>query len=242
MTGDLAEKIKQAENLVVFYGSDGLGRKQTGELAGACARLIQSTGHTGKVNSGLIPVWERANTQGLWDLGGRPVDDLAGLLAGAKAVLIAGVDPAADDPLLERALEKSEFVVVQELYVTATAKMADVVLPVLAYTEREGTYTSGERRVQRFYPAVPSPADLQADYEVTAELGRRMGLQLEARAASLVFQQAAAETTHYQGLSYQKLAETTEQWPIIGRSDVYYGGTSYANKQGLGCSASPAAG
>jgi NADH-quinone oxidoreductase subunit G len=234
LSGDLAEKIKQAENLIVFYGSDGLGRKQTGDLAAACARLIQSSGHAGKVNSGLIPVWERANTQGLWDLGGRPVADLAGLLAGAKAVLIAGVDPAADDPLLEQALEKSEFVVVQELFETATAKMADVVLPVLAYTEREGTYTSGERRIQRFYPAVPAPAGLLADYEVAAEIGKRMGLQLEARAASLVFQQAAAETSHYQGLSYQKLAESTDQWPIIGRSDVYYGGTSYANKQGLG--------
>jgi NADH-quinone oxidoreductase subunit G len=234
LTGELTEKIKQAENLVIFYGSDGLGRKATGSLAAACARLIQETGHTGKVNSGLIPVWERANTQGLWDLGGRPVADLSILLAGAKVVLIAGADPALDDPLLERALEKSEFVVVQELFVTATVKLADVVLPVLAFTEREGTYTSGERRVQRFYPAVPAPLGLKTDYEIAAELGTRMGLQLEARTASLVFQQAAIETPLYQGLSYQKLAETTDQWPVIGRSDVYYGGTSYANKQGLG--------
>ncbi len=53
---------------------------------------------TGKVNSGLIPVWERGNTQGLWDMGGRPVPDMAGLLSGAKVVLMAGVDPAKDDP------------------------------------------------------------------------------------------------------------------------------------------------
>ncbi|MEI8131246.1 MAG: NADH-quinone oxidoreductase subunit NuoG [Leptolinea sp.] len=234
LTGDLAETIKQAVNLVVFYGSDGLGRKATGNLAAACARLIQGSGHTEKINSGLIPVWERANTQGLWDLGGRPVPDLASLLADAKAVIIAGTDPALDDPMLERALEKAEFVVVQELFATRTAKLADVVLPVLAFTEREGTFTSGERRVQRFYPAVPAPTELKADYEVAAELGARLGNPIEARAASLVFQQVAAETPLYHGLNYQNLAETTEQWPIIGRSDVYYGGTSYANKQGLG--------
>jgi len=234
LTGDTASSIKQADNLVVFYGSDGLGRKATGDLAAVCARLIQQSSHTGKVNSGLIPVWERGNTQGLWDMGGRPVADLAGLLAGAKAVLIAGADPVLDDPLLERALEKTEFVVVQELFATATARMADVVLPVLAFTEREGTYTSAERRVQRFYPAVPAPADLKADYEIAADLAGRLGAALEARAPSLVFQLAAAQTPSYDGLSYQKLAETVDQWPIIGRSDVYYGGTSYANKQGLG--------
>ena len=71
--------------------------------------------------------------------------------------------------------------------------MADVVFPVLAFTEREGTYTSGERRVQRFYPAVPAPTDVKADYEIAAELGSKLGLTLEASAASLVFQQIAAE-------------------------------------------------
>jgi NADH-quinone oxidoreductase subunit G len=176
----------------------------------------------------------RANTQGLWDLGGRPVADLANLLANAQVVLIAGTDPASDDPMLELALEKSKFIVVQELFATATAMMADVVFPVLAYTEREGTYTSGERRVQRFYPAVPAPETLKADYEIAAEISARLGVALESRAPSLVFQQAASETPLYNDLTYQKLAETTDQWPLIGRSDVYYGGTSYANKQGLG--------
>ena len=118
LTGDMADTLKQAENLVIFYGSDGLGRKATGQLAAASARLLQASGHDRKVNSGLIPVWERGNTQGLWDMGGRPVPDIAGLLAGAKVVLMAGVDPAKDDPLLERALEKAEFLVVQELLPT----------------------------------------------------------------------------------------------------------------------------
>ncbi len=234
LAGELAEPVKQAENLVVFYGSDSMGRQATGQLAASCGRLLQFSGHTGKVNSGLIAVWERGNTQGLWDQGARPADGMVELISGAKAILIAGADPAVDDPLFERALEKAGFVIVQELFPTASAHMADVVFPVLAFTEREGSYTSGERRVQRFYPAVPAPQDLKADYEVTAELGKKLGLVMESRAASLVFQQMAAEIAQYAGLSYQKLAETKDQWPIISRQDVYYGGTSYANRQGLG--------
>lgn len=234
LTDDLGEKISQSENLIVFYGSDGLGREAVGQLAGACARLLHNSGHARKVNSGLIPVWERGNTQGLWDMGARPADDLVELLASAKTVLVAGADPAIDDPLFERALEKAGSVIVQELFLTATAKLADVVFPVLAFTEREGTYTSGERRVQRFYPAVPAPESCRADYVIAAELGRILNISLESRAASLVFTQIAAGIPQYAGLDYRKLAETTDQWPIISRSDVYYGGTSYANKQGLG--------
>jgi NADH-quinone oxidoreductase subunit G len=234
LKGDLADTLKQAENLVVFYGSDGLGREATGELALACARLLENSGHARIENCGIIPVWERGNTQGLWDNGALPADGIVDRIASAKVLLVAGADPAIDDPTFERALEKSEFVIVQELFKTATVQKADVVFPVLAFTEREGTYTSGERRVQRFYPAVPAPDGVKADYEITAELGAKLGMNLESGAASLVFQQMASALPQYDGLTYPKLAETTEQWPIIGREDVYYGGTSYANKQGLG--------
>lgn len=234
LTGNLAETVKQAENLVIFYGSDGLGRQAIGRLAKACGRLLKNSGHARKVNSGLIAVWERGNTQGLWDLGARPADGMVDMLVAAKVVLIAGADPAVDDPLFRQALEKSAFVIVQELFQTETARLADVVLPVLAFTEREGTYTSGERRVQRFYPAVPAPEGCKADYEIAAALGANICVGLESQSASLVFAQIAAEVPQYAGLSYQKLAKTTPQWPIIGRQDMYYGGTSYTNHQGLG--------
>ncbi|NMB54515.1 MAG: NADH-quinone oxidoreductase subunit NuoG [Leptolinea sp.] len=234
LEGELADSIRQAENLVIFYGSDGLGRESTSRLAAAGGRLLHGSGHTEKVNSGLIPVWESGNTQGLWDMGGRPAADLVELLSGAKVVWMAGVDPAADDPRLERAIEKAGQVVVQELFRTKTSELADVVFPVLAFTEREGTYTSGERRVQRFYPAVPAPPNCKADYEIAALLGSKLGLALEAGTPSLVFEQIAAGIPLYAGLSYRKLAEVKQQQPIIGRQDVYYGGTSYANKQGLG--------
>jgi NADH-quinone oxidoreductase subunit G len=91
-----------------------------------------------------------------------------------KAVYIAGADPAGDDPALEKALKDAKFLVVQELFQTKTAELADVVLPARAYTERDGTFTSGERRVQRFYPAVPPLGETKADYAITAEIAQKL--------------------------------------------------------------------
>ncbi|MEJ5224956.1 MAG: molybdopterin dinucleotide binding domain-containing protein, partial [Anaerolineales bacterium] len=105
---------------------------------------------------------------------------------------------------------------------------------VLAYTEREGSYVSGERRAQRFYPAVPARPGLKADYALTAEIATLAGVPLEGRSPLLVMNQIAAEVKAFAGLSYARLAEVEEQWPIVSRGDLYYGGTSYENKQGLG--------
>jgi NADH-quinone oxidoreductase subunit G len=227
----IGEAITAAENLVVLYGSDGLGLDGSTALAAACAELVRA--RPGKLNNGLIGVWPRANDQGAWELGFQPADDLAGLLKD-KAVYVVAADPAGDDPQLEAALGGAKFVAVQELFLTETARLADVVLPAQAYTEREGSFTSGERRVQRFYPAVPPRGETKADFAITAAIAKELGLELEGRSASLVMDRLAASVRAFAGFSYRKLAETNEQWPIVGRRDLYYGGTTYENRQGLG--------
>lgn len=229
-----AEAFAAAGNAVIFYGSEGLGLAGSAALAAACARLLVETKHTGRPNNGLVAAWPHGNTQGAWEMGFRPREDLPAALSGAKAVYVAAADPAGDDPRLEQALQEAGFLVVQELFLSETAKLADVVLPALPYTEREGSLTSGERRVQRYYPALPPRPGPRPDFTITAGLGERLGCSLEGRSASLVMQQIAAALADYAGLSYQKLAEVSEQWPVIGRSDLYYGGTAYDNHQGLG--------
>jgi NADH-quinone oxidoreductase subunit G len=117
---------------------------------------------------------------------------------------------------------------------TTTAERANLVLPAVPATEREGTYTSGERRLQRFNPAATPIPGPRADFAITAQIGKRLNLDLEGRTPALVLLQIADEIPGYAGMSYQKLAETREQWPIVGGNDLYFGGTAHANKQGLG--------
>jgi NADH-quinone oxidoreductase subunit G len=223
--------LKDAANLVVFYGSDGLGLQGSAALAGACAELVKD--RAGKPNNGLVGVWNAPNTQGAWELGFRPVTDLASELAG-KTVYIAAADPAGDDPTLAEALKSARFVIAQDLLPTATTALADVVLPAQPFIEREGTYTTGERRVQRFYPAVPSRPGTMADFVLIAKIAARLGLNLETRSPLLVMNRMAAAEPAFAPISYARLAEVTPQIPIVGRGDLYYGGTTYENRQGLG--------
>ena len=227
-----AEAISKAENLIVFYGSEGIGLQASQALAQACANLLIATNHVNKVNNGLIGVWSRANDQGAWEMGYHPLPDLKQSLQQFEAVYIAGADPVGDDPSLAESVRQAGFVVVQDLFLTETAKLADVVLPAQPFTEREGTLTSGERRVQRYYPGVLHP-EFKPDYAITASLGKLMGLDLEALPLR-IFNRLVAKVPAFAGLSYRLLAQVIEQWPIVGREDLYYGGTLYANSQGLG--------
>jgi NADH-quinone oxidoreductase subunit G len=236
----IAAAFREAGNVVVLYGSEGLGVSATASLASACAGLLQDTGFAGKPNSGLIGVWERANDQGAWEMGFRAEEHLVDALTG-KTVYLAGVDPVNDFPVLAEALKSAKFVAAQDVMETATTQIADVVLPAQAFTEREGTYTSGERRVQRFYVAVPVTGEAKADFAITARIAEQMGLTLEGDSASRAFERLAVEVPSYSGLDYGKVSEVRPQWPIVGRSDMFYGGTSYENKGGMGAQLSSAA-
>ena len=227
--------LAQAENVLVFFGSEGIGLKTSMALAKACANLLIEGKHAGKTNSGLIGVWPEANTQGAWDMGFRPDVDITS----AKMLYVAGANPIGDDPALADSFEKADFVVVQDLFLTETAELADVVLPAQAQTEREGSYTSGERRVQRFYPVVTPKGEALPDFDIAAKIGAKVGIKLKGRFPSLVLPQIATEVSGYADITYQKLAKVNEQWPIVGRGDLYYGGTGYENKQGLGLQLPP---
>jgi len=225
------EAINNAQNLVIFFGSDGIGLTGTSALAAACAPLLN--GKTGKPNNGLVGVWPTPNAQGAWELGLRPAEDLATLLKG-KTVYVVAADPAGDDPQMAEGLKSAKTVIAQDILETETTRLASIVLPAAAYTEREGTYTTAERRVQRFAPGVPARPGTKADYALAAEIGKRCGIELEGRSPLLVMNRLAASEAVFAGITYAKLAEVTEQWPVMGRGDLYYGGTSYENKQGLG--------
>lgn len=227
-SSEAADAFAKAENAVILFGREGLDLAGTSALAQACANLLIATNHYGKANNGLIGVWPRANTMGAYDMGLHPSGQT---LSGFTAAWIVAADPVGDGTLSANALRQSGFVVVQELFLTETAKAADVVLPAAAWAEREGTYTNGERRVQRFYPAVPAKA--KPDFQIAAEIGAKVGVALP-KFASLIFNEIAKSVPAYAGLTYQELAKVEKQFPDVGGADLYYGGTSYDNQQGLG--------
>lgn len=246
-----AETIAKANHLVAFYGSEGVTYKETDAIARLLANLLllkNGDGHAGKPNNGLIPVWPHNNTQGAWDMGVHPAFrpgykavepglDAAAIYAGAasgdlKALFVVGADPVGDGLMIGRG--GLDFLVVQELFMTETAAVADVVLPAQSWAEREGTYTSGERRVQRFYPAIQPLGESKADWQILAEIGERVGLGKPTFAASLLFRDIANTVPQYKGMDYRSLAKVEEQWPVVGGEDLYYGGTAYDNRAGLG--------
>ncbi len=244
---EIQKAFNEAKNAMVFYGSEGLGLEGSAALAQACADLLVKTGHTGTANNGLVAVWSRANDQGAWDLGFHPMTGLADAMKKAQVLYIVGADPAADDAGFKALLQKrydtpDNLTIVQDINKTETATLADVILAAQAQVEREGTFTSGERRVQRFYPVTPPKGESLADFEIAARIGAKLGIELKGRFPSIVFPQLVKETAGYEALSYQKLAEVSEQWPIIGRDDLYYGGTGYKNDQGLGVQLQPQGG
>ncbi len=252
----VAAALMEAENLVVFYGAEGLTYEETDALARMLGNLLllkrgddgaAAAPHAGRPNNGLVPVWSHANTQGAWDMGIHPAFG-PGYVAAAnpghgaaeiykaavegrvEALYVLGADPVGDGLLSA----KPAFLVVQELFLTETAALADVVLPAQSWAEREGTYTNGERRVQRFYPAIPAMGEARPDWQILAQIGERVGLGKPPFAAALVFKEIAATVPPYKGMDYRTLARVEPQWPIVGGPDLYFGGTAYDNKQGLG--------
>ena len=228
---DAGQLIAGAQNLIVIFGDE--RQVNDAALAQACADLVVATKHIGKANNGLLPLWPHNNTQGVFDM--LSAQGAAWSPDGEmKALYVVGTDPIGDG----QNLPKADFVVVQELFLTDTAKQADVVLPALAWAERDGTFTNGERRVQRYYKALPPTGQAKADWEIFRLIAEKFGLKWSFFGAEGVMNDIVAQVAAYVGLDYTKLAETQEEWPPVGTSnDLYFGGTAYDNRGGVGAQA-----
>jgi NADH-quinone oxidoreductase subunit G len=239
---EAAKALQAAREMAVLFGGEGLDAEGSQVVAQAMASLLVATRHAGRPGSGLIPVWPRANSQGAWDIGWRPAETgLARSLAGASAIYVMAADPLGSDPNLAPVFLAAGFSVVQELFLSETAQAADVVFPVQAFTERDGTFTSGERRVQRFFPALPARPACRPDWQIVADVGRRLGMNLQAGSTGEVTQALARCVPDYASVDYPAMARVEPQWPLIGGEGLYFGGTAYRNQQGLGVKLAPAA-
>jgi predicted molibdopterin-dependent oxidoreductase YjgC len=139
------------------------------------------------------------------------------------ALYVIGENPAnseADQHLAIKRLSGLETLVVQDMVLTATAELADVVLPAAAgWCESEGTVTNSERRVQRVRQALPPPSGVRDDIEILCELARRMGRDLGNPTSEELWNELRSLSPVHTGMSYARLeAEGGLQWPCYDES------------------------
>lgn len=129
---------------------------------------------------------------------------------------VMGENPMVSDPdtkHVEEALMKANFIVVQDIFLSETAELADVVLPAASFAEKDGTFTNTERRVQRVRQALKPVGDSKPDWIILVELMNRMGYDAHYNHPSEILEEVAALTPQYGGISFQRIEEEGLQWP-----------------------------
>jgi formate dehydrogenase major subunit/formate dehydrogenase alpha subunit len=134
-----------------------------------------------------------------------------------RAVYLVGENPVLSDPdasHVEDALRKLEFLVVQDIFLTETAELADVVLPGASFAEKDGTFVNTERRVQRVRKAVRPRGESKDDWWITCQIASRLGGQgFGFETPSDIMNEIADLTPSYGGINYERLDEGGLQWP-----------------------------
>jgi len=151
-----------------------------------------------------------------------------------KALYIMGENPFLSDPNMnhvEAALHAIEFLVVQDIFLNETAQLADVVLPAVSFAEKEGTFTSTERRIQRVRTALPIKGEARRDLDIICDLGKSLShsdgnissdivhpvTDWNYAGASAVWDEIAVLTPTMSGISYERLEHGGLQWPCPTR-------------------------
>ncbi|MBN1958681.1 MAG: formate dehydrogenase subunit alpha [Desulfuromonadales bacterium] len=134
-----------------------------------------------------------------------------------RGMLIMGENPMLSEPNqkhVRMALKNLEFLAVIDIFPTETAQLADLVLPAACYAERDGTYTSTERRIQRGRKAVAPPGAARADWQILGDLLRRCGVPADYSSPAEIMEEIARLTPSYGGATYARLEQGESlQWP-----------------------------
>jgi formate dehydrogenase alpha subunit len=134
-----------------------------------------------------------------------------------------------------RALEALDFLVVQDIFLTETARLAQVVLPAASFAEKQGTFTNLERRIQQVRPAVASPGEAKPDWEIIAAISRGIGLAMNYDSPVEVMTEINQLVPAYGGVDYGRLAGDGLFWPCRDEHDTgrrYLNLTDFAEGKG----------
>jgi len=155
-----------------------------------------------------------------------------------KGLYIMGENPMISDPDLthvEASLRNLDILIVQDIFLNETGRLADVVLPSACFAEKDGTFSNTERRVQRIRKAVDAPGEAKADWEIISELATKMGYTMDYSSAKEIMDEINGLTPSYAGITYERIEEEGLQWPC---PSTEHPGTRYLHKdkfsRGLG--------
>ncbi len=147
-----------------------------------------------------------------------------------KGMYIMGENPVVSDPNLKHVkavLKKLDFIVVQDIFMTETAKLAHVVLPATSFAEKDGTFTNTERRVQRVRQGIEPIGDSRPDWKIICSLSEKMGTPMNYNHPEDIMEEIANLVTNYGGIHYERLKNHGLQWPCTSWE---HPGTPYLHK------------
>ena len=236
------DNVKSLANLAMLTGN--LGRESTGvnplrgqnNVQGAC-----DMGGLPNVFTGYQKVTDDASVDKMSEawasnlipkgVGLALPEMLDGALDGSvKAFFVLGENPVQSDPdgsHVKKALKNLDFLVVQDIFLNETAKLADVVLPGTSFAEKDGTFTNTERRVMRVRQAVEPVGESRPDWQIIQELATRFGMPMSYESPAQIMEEIALVTPSYGGISYDRLEGPGLQWPC---PDQKHPGTPFLHK------------
>jgi formate dehydrogenase alpha subunit len=238
------DNVKSVANLLLLTGN--IGREGTGfsplrgqnNVQGAC-----DMGALPNVYPGYQRVDDpasRAKFESAWGrelsqrIGVMVTEISAGILRGdIRGLYVMGENPMLSEPHLKHtreAMEKIELLIVQDIFLSETGWMADVVLPAAAFAEKDGSFTNTERRIQRVRRALLPPGQARPDWQIISALAGRMGCALDYADASQIMEEIASLAPIYGGVRLDRLDQDGLQWPC---PDVSHPGTPFLFQDGF---------
>lgn len=240
------DNVKSVANLAMVTGN--IGRPSTGvnplrgqnNVQGAC-----DMGALPNVLTGYKPVSDlevRSVFQKKWELSipDSPGMTLVDMIESArkgdiKGMIIVGENPIISDPdttHVKEALQSLDLLVVQDIFLTETAKLAHVILPACSFAEKEGTFTNTDRRVQRVRKAIEPVGQSKPDWQIISELAKEIGSEgFDFNSPKEIMREISSLTTSYAGITYERLDRgEVLHWPC---PDENHPGTPFLYEKGF---------
>jgi len=243
------DNVMSVANLAMLTGN--VGKESTGvnplrgqsNVQGACDMGALSNVYPGYQNVTDDIIREKFETAWRVDLSSKVGLTIVEMIHAAyegkvKGIYVMGENPMMSDPdvnHVKEALENVDFLVVQDIFLSETAQLADVVLPAASFAEKSGSLTNSERRVQLWRKAIEPVGESRPDWEIICDVATRMGYEMKYDSPAQIMDEIAQLTPIYGGMSHDRLEGDGLQWPC---PDKDHPGTQFLHKgrfsRGLG--------